>query len=110
MHNVCKHYTEEYWLANIVKMYLHKSLIVLTCLFKLNYAELKSCMKEAEAPRICQKSNESYLNPFPLNLTTIILLKEIVDIDEDKKSITMQMNMFSLWKDSRIDSSNATNL
>ena len=67
-------------------------------------------MKEAEAPRICQKSNENYLNPFPLNLTTIIFLKEIVDIDEDKKSISMQMNMLSLWKDSGIDSSNATNL
>ena len=104
----CKHYTEEYWLANIVKMYLHKSLIVLTCLFKLNYAELKSCMKEAEAPRICQKSNESYLNPFPLNLTTIILLKEIVDIDEDEKSITAQLLFSIFWKDSQIYRSNGT--
>ena len=89
-------------------MNLAKFLVILTCLFKLNYAELKSCMKEAEAPRICHKHNESYLTPFPLNLTTKIELKQIVDIDENEKSITIQINMLSLWKDSGIARSNST--
>ena len=67
-------------------------------------------MKEAEAPRICRKRNEGYLKPFPLNLKTKIELKEIVDINEDEKSITIQMNMLTLWKDSGIDRSNTTDL
>ena len=65
-------------------MNLAKFLTVLTCLFKLNYADLKSCLLETEAPRICHKHNESYLTPFPLNLTTKIELKQIVDIDENE--------------------------
>ena len=89
-------------------MNLAKFLVILTCLIKLNYADLKSCLRETEAPRICHKHNESYLTPFPLNLTTKIELKQIVDIDENEKSITIQMNMLSLWKDSGIARSNST--
>ena len=89
-------------------MNLAKFLVILTCLIKLNYADLKSCLREEEAPRICHKTNEGYLKPFPLNLTTKIELKQIVDIDENEKSVTIQMNMLSLWKDSGIARSNST--
>ena len=89
-------------------MKLAKFLVILTCLIKLNYADLKSCLREEEAPRICHKPNEGYLKPFPLNLTTKIELKQIVDIDENEKSVTIQMNMLSLWKDSGIARSNST--
>ena len=91
-------------------MNLAKFLIILTCLFKLNYADLNSCLREAEAPRICHKPNEGYKKPFPLNVTTKIELKQIVDIDENEKSITIQMNMLSMWKDSGIDRSNSTDV
>ena len=78
--------------------------------FKLNHAQLKSCQKEEDAAKICLKSNEGYLKPFPLILTTRIELKEIVDIDEDEKSITIQMNLLTRWKDKGIDRSNASDL
>ena len=91
-------------------MYLAKSLILFTCIFKLNHALLKSCLKEEEAHKICHKRNEGYLKPFPLNLTTRVELKEIVDIDEDEKSITLQIIMLTAWKDSEIGRSNASDL
>ena len=93
-----------------MKMYLAKSLIVLTCLYKLNHALLKSCLIEQHANRICHKRNEGYLKPFPLNVSTRIELKEIVDINEDEKSITLQMVMVTIWKDSGIDRSNSSDL
>ena len=91
-------------------MLLFKSLMVLTCFFKLNNAQLKSCLKEEVAAKICLKSSEGYLKPFPLNLTTKIELKEIVDIDEDEKSITIQMNLLTRWEDKGIGRSNASDL
>ena len=84
--------------------------MVLTCFFKLNHAQLKSCLEEEDAAKICLKSSEGYLKPFPLNLTTKIELKEIVDIDEDEKSITIQMNLLTRWNDKGIDRSNASDL
>ena len=89
-------------------MFFDKSLIVFACLFKLNYAQLKSCLKEEHAHRICHKRDEGYIEPFPLNVSTRIELKEIVDIDTDDKSITIQLAMLTYWKDSGLDRSNAS--
>jgi hypothetical protein len=66
---------------------------------------------EKDQPRICFKAVEGekgYVNPFPVSLTTQLYLKEIVSIDEDEKSITVEMNLVTQWKDPRITISNET--
>ena len=52
--------------------------------------------------------SDSYQNPFPVNVTTLLVLSEVVNIDEERNSITIQLAMWSIWKDYGIQSSNAT--
>ena len=85
--------------------------LVLVALFQLNWAELKSCLEEQNQPNICFKAMKGeigYVNPFPVVVNTLFELKEIVDIDEDEKSITAQLLFSILWKDSQIYRSNGT--
>ena len=49
-----------------------------------------------------------YVVPFPVVLDTLFDLKEIVDINEDEKSITVQLLFAIFWKDSQIYRSNGT--
>ena len=85
--------------------------IVCITIFELGSAQLRSCLQEKDQPRICFKAIEGekgYVNPFPVHLTTQLYLKEIVSIDEAEKSITLELNLFSSWKDPRITISNET--
>ena len=86
-------------------------MLVFITIFELDSAQLKSCLQEKDQPRICFKAIEGekgYVNPFPVPLTTQLYLKEIVSIDEDEKSITLEINLISNWKDPRIAISNET--
>ena len=85
--------------------------MVFITIIELGSAQLRSCLLEKDQPRICFKAIEGekgYVNPFPLPLTTQLYLKEIVSIDEGDKSITMEINLISSWKDPRITISNET--
>ena len=85
--------------------------LVLAALFQLNWAELKSCLEEQNQPTICFKAIQGeigYVVPFPVVLDTLFDLKEIVDINEDEKSITVQLLFAIFWKDSQIYRSNGT--
>ena len=85
--------------------------MVFFTIFELGSAQLRSCLLEEDQPRICFKAIEGekgYVNPFPVPLTTQFYLKEIVSIDEGEKSITLEINLISSWKDPRITISNET--
>ena len=85
--------------------------LVFVTIFELGSPQLRSCLLEKDQPRICFKTIEGekgYVNPFPVHLTTQLYLKEIVSIDEGEKSITLEINLFSSWKDPRITASNET--
>ena len=94
------------------KMQLVKKLVVILSILRLNYAAVKSCIKENEENKICFKSmdgtNTSYVDPYPLVLKTKIVLKEIIDIDEKERSITIRAYLVTSWKDPRIGLSNGT--
>ena len=88
-----------------------KSIFIIITIFGLSSAKLRSCLVEKEEPEICfkaMKGEKGYVNPFPVNVTTKLYFKEIVSIDEEEKSITVQMVLMSSWKDPRITVSNET--
>ena len=88
-----------------------KYILVFITIFELSSAALKSCMVEKDQPELCfnvKEGEKNYVNPFPVDLETELYLKEIVGIDEDEKSITMQIILMSHWKDPRITVSNET--
>ena len=88
-----------------------KHIWVFTTICELSSAQLRRCLAEKDQPRICIKAvkgEKGYVNPFPVAVTTKVHLKEIVSIDENEKSITMEMNLETSWKDPRITISNET--
>ena len=87
-----------------------KIILVFAPLFELSWAQLKSCNEEKEKPKICYKGQDGYSEPFPLQLNTTLYLEQIVGIDEDEKSISIQMMCISDWKVSGLDRSNKTGI
>ena len=73
------------------KMQLNKSLVVMFCILRLNFADVMSCSKEVRKNEICLKTDETYVEPYPLALNTTVVLKEIIDIDEKESSITVRV-------------------
>ena len=83
--------------------------LLLMSIFGLNCrAQLLSCSNETETPKVCFTGNTSNLDPFPMVLNTELVLQEIVGIDENEKSISIQMTLISFWKAFGLDSSNGT--
>ena len=71
---------------------------------------INSCSNETRANVICFKGTKNYQSKelYPINLKTILIVKEIVKIDEKEKSITIQMILDSIWEDKGLDASNET--
>ena len=71
---------------------------------------LQSCSEEAGQPKICFIDNESYKKPYPINLQIQLNLRKIIRIEEERKSISVQLHMYSKWNDSGLSHSNATKM
>ena len=69
---------------------------------------LRNCSDENEANKICM--NGSSQNFPAIKLNTTLFLDEIVEINEEKNSITIRMGLYNKWKDSRLAPSSKTNL
>ena len=83
-------------------MQLNKTLVVIFCILRLNFADLLSCSKEVRKNEICLKTNETYIEPYPLALNTTVVLKEIIEINEKESSITVRVGLVTAWRDPRI--------
>ena len=91
-------------------MQIIKITLVLATMFELNLAQLKPCDEEKGKAKICSKGENGYSEPFPSKLNTTLYLDQIVGIDEDEKSISIQMIFISDWKVSGLDRSNKTGI
>ena len=89
-----------------------RTLVVIFCIFRLNFATIRSCIKENEENRICFLSiggiNTGYVAPFPLVLNTTMVLREVIEINEKESSITVQVIFVTTWIDPRIGLSKGT--
>ena len=86
---------------NIIEMIpFNAILIIIFCWFKPIWADLKSCSDyEPGKLKLCLIGNGEYRPPFPLTVKIDINLREIVDIDKDKKSITTRLALTTHWTD-----------
>ena len=89
-------------------MQLNKSLVVIFCILRLNFADIMSCSKEDKKNKICLKTDETYVEPYPLALNTTVILKEIIEINEKESSITVRVGLQTVWRDPRIGLSKGT--
>ena len=74
--------------------------------FNLNMAELKSCSQNHDYLELCFTEKGGYTKPFPLVLDTQLYLKAITDVNEDKNSISVQTELWSIWEDQGVALSN----
>ena len=91
------------FLVQIIKL-----LFLMVCIFEHCLAGLKSCTDEKKQSRICLTDKNGYVNPFPVVLSTLMYLREITEVNEDKNSITIHAELISIWKDPRLAASNST--
>ena len=95
-------------------MQLHKSLVVMFCILRLNFAaeNIKTCKEENVKNEICLKTldgiNATYTDPFPLALNTTMILKEIIEINEKENSITVMVVLITAWIDPGLGLSKGT--
>ena len=98
--------------SEISKMQSIKTLLIIFCFFKLNFATIRSCIKENEENRICFLSiggiNKGYVAPYPFVLNTTMILREVIEINEKESSITIQVMLIATWIDPRIGLSKGT--
>ena len=76
-------------------------------------AKLKLCSEPVNEIQLCKHKNEyranepnrilSYTDPKPAILTPILNMQNVVDVDHDKKSMTLYFTIEMNWNESRID-------
>ena len=73
--------------------------------------ELKQCIEEKKKNMICIASDDYVENVPPDSSTTIniaINVRDIVDINESKQTLTFLIDFVVWWKDNRLSASNGT--
>ena len=90
----------------MTKIQLATCFFVMVCQFNLNIAELKSCSENHDHLDLCFKQKDGYTKPLPLVVTTYFYLKAITEVDENKNSISIQAELWCVWRDPGIALSN----
>ena len=79
-------------------------IIALLCLFEFNLAELMSCTEKTNKTDIC--FNDMRNHDTPKSVDTKLCLNQISDIDFDKNSISIQVELWTNWLDPSLALSN----
>ena len=82
--------------------------ILKPCSARLKISELKSCKEESHNSKICLTGENGYFKPFPVIVDTNLILRNLIEIDENKKSISAQFELWTWWVDPGIALSNAS--
>ena len=78
-------------------------LIFMFCWFKPISAELQNCSDyELSKVELCLTGNGEYLPPFPVTVHIDVYLREIVDVDIEKNSITTRLGLVTFWNDPKL--------
>ena len=92
---------------------VYKYLLVIFCTIKLCLAELrisdlKSCKEEKHESKICLTGKNGYSKPFPVSVDSNLVLRNLIEIDENKNSISAQFTLWTYWADHGISLSNVS--
>ena len=82
----------------LFEMHITFKIVIIVCLFKVVFSQLKNCNDTNNPYKICVNSIENYRPTHPHELDTTLVLNEIVGIDEDENSISIQAMLISTWR------------
>ena len=66
---------------------------------KLRISDLKNCKEKNHESRICFTGENGYFKPFPVIVDSQLILRNIIEIDENKNSISLQLQLWTRWVD-----------
>ena len=86
-------------------------LLLVFCILKpsiarLKISDLKNCKEGRHESKMCLTGENGYLKPFPVLVDTDLILKNLIEIDENKNSISAQFELWTGWEDPGIALSN----
>ena len=87
-------------------MHILQCLLAVSCLVEVSFADLRNCSQQHTKPAVCFKNETDYSNPFPTIVDVDVFFMNIVNVDEQMNTISIQMNLWTIWNDSRITLSN----
>ena len=73
--------------------------ILKPCSARLKISELKSCKEESHNSKICLTGKNGYFKPFPVIVDTNLILRNLIEIDENKNFISAQIELWTAWED-----------
>ena len=91
---------------NVYKNLLFIFCTVNLCLAELRISDLKSCKEENHESKICLTGENGYFKPFPVFVDSDLVLENIIEIDQNKNSISAQFTLITHWVDTGIALSN----
>ena len=80
--------------------------ILKPCIARLKISDLKSCKEERHESIICLTGENGYFKPFPVFVDSDLVLENIIEIDQNKNSISAQFTLITHWVDTGIALSN----
>ena len=88
-------------------------LLLVFCIFQLcnaglHISDLKNCKEEKHKSKICLTGENGYFEPFPVVVNSDLILRNIIEIDQNKNSISAQFELWTSWKDPGITLSNSS--
>ena len=93
-------------MINMNKYLLFIFCTIKLCLAELSIADLKSCKEEKHESKICLTGENGYFKPFPVFVDSDLVLENIIEIDQNKNSISAQFTLITHWVDTGIALSN----
>ena len=99
---------EHFTMFHVFKYLLFVFCILKPCISKLRISDLKSCKEETHVSKICLTGENGYLQPFPVVVFSELVLRHLIEIDEDKHSITAEFELWTWWEDPGIALSNVS--
>ena len=82
--------------------------ILKPCSARFSISDLKSCKEEIHVSKICLTNENGYFKPFPVVVDSELVLNHLIEINENKNSITAQFELWTWWVDPGIALSNAS--
>ena len=88
-------------------MFIFKYILIISGLCEFSFAKLELCSqpedksskKEVLDKSVCLTNETGYSAPFPIGLKLEVYFKNVINIDEDLNSITIQVELWAYWAD-----------
>ena len=84
---------------HVFEYFLFVFCIFQLCNAELHISDLKNCKEEKHKSKICLTGENEYFKPFPAIVNSDLILRNRIEIDENKNSISLQLQLWTRWVD-----------